>query len=195
MSLILGVDPGNNGALAVYDNDTRRIVSIDDMPFWWQSVGKKKRKRVDAIALAEKFDTFEMMSVDLMVMEAVGGRTGQSASAGFVFGYGVGLIYMAALYNRLIIETVPPATWKKIMNVPGKLAADDTAILARADELFPHDRHLFRGPSGGKKIDRAEAAMIARFGADHILPTMGFAGKQVEDTELKLAYGRADTGA
>ena len=134
MTLILGVDPGAGGAFAVYDSDTRKLLGIDDMPIWYQAVGKRKRKRVDALALADMFDLYEIMGVELVVMEAVGGRTGQSASAGFVFGYGVGLIYMAALYSRIVIETVPPGTWKKVMNVPGKSKADDSAIIARADE-------------------------------------------------------------
>jgi len=163
------------------------------MPVWFQAVGKRKRKRVDALALADMFDVYEMMGVELVVMEAVGGRTGQGAAAGFVFGYGVGLIYMAALYSRIVIETVPPASWKKVMNVPGKQAADDSAIIARADELFPHDRHNFRGERGGKKVDRAEAAMLAKFGADFVLHTLD--PLKANDVELKLAYKKADTGA
>lgn len=193
MTLVLGVDPGGSGAFAVYDTDTRRLVSVEDMPVWYQAVGKRKRKRVDALALAEMFDTYELMSVELVVMEAVGGRTGQGAAAGFVFGYGVGLIYMAALYSRIVIETIPPASWKKMMNVPGKQAADDSAIIARADELFPHDRHLFRGERGGKKVDRAEAAMLAKFGADFVLHTLD--PLRQNDVEFKLAYQKADTGA
>ncbi len=193
MTLVLGVDPGGSGAFAVYDTDTRRLVSVEDMPVWYQAVGKRKRKRVDALALAEMFDTYELMSVELVVMEAVGGRTGQGAAAGFVFGYGVGLIYMAALYSRIVIETIPPASWKKMMNVPGKQAADDSAIIARADELFPHDRHLFRGERGGKKVDRAEAAMLAKFGADFVLHTLD--PLKSNDVEFKLAYQKADTGA
>lgn len=191
MTLILGVDPGASGAFAVYDNIAQRIISIEDMPVWYQTIGKKKRKRVDALALADMFDTYEMMGVELVVMEAVGGRPRQSASAAFVFGYGVGLIYMAALYSRIVIETVPPAGWKKILNVPGKQNGSDDDILSRADEIFPHDRHLWRGERGGKKVDRAEAAMLARFGADHVLHTLG----QFTDAELRLAYQNADTGA
>lgn len=192
MTLIVGVDPGQTGAFAVYDTETRRVISIEDMPFWWQTVGKKKRRRVDGLALADMFDTYEMMGVELVVMEAVGGRPRQGASAGFVFGYGVGLIYMAALYSRIVIETVPPAAWKKIMNVPGKMNADDTAIINRADELFPLDRDKWRGPNGGKKVDRAEAAMMAKFGADHVLHTLA---TTVTDVELQLAYRQAETGA
>lgn len=191
MTLILGVDPGASGAFAVFDNVTQRLVSIDDMPVWYQTIGKKKRKRVDALAMADMFDTYELMGVELVVMEAVGGRPRQSASAAFVFGYGVGLIYMAALYSRIVIETVPPASWKKIMNVPGKQNGSDDDIINRADELFPHDRALWRGERGGKKVDRAEAAMMAKFGADHVLHTLG----QTTDAEFRLAYQNADTGA
>lgn len=191
MTLILGVDPGASGAFAIYDTVSRRIVSMEDMPVWYQTVGKAKRKRVDGLALADQFDTYSMMGVELVVMEAVGGRPRQSASAAFVFGYGIGLIYMAALYSKIVIETVPPAAWKKLMNVPGKQNGSDDDILARADELFPEDRHLFRGDRGGKKIDRAEAAMMAKFGAEHVWHTLG----QFTDAELRLAYQNAATGA
>lgn len=169
MALVLGVDPGNNGAFAVIDSTTQRVVSVQDMPIWFQAVGRKQRKRIDALALADMFDVFEMMGVELVIMEAVGGRTGQSASAGFVFGYGVGLVYMAALYSRIPIETVSPMMWKKVMNVPGKAKGDDTAIMARVVELFPHDRDMFFGPKGGKLVDRGEAAIIALFGARTVL--------------------------
>jgi hypothetical protein len=192
MTLVLGIDPGHGGAFAVYDTDTRRLVGdVIDCPTWLQVVGKRKRPRIDALAVADMFDVYVMMGVSLVVMEAVGGRPRQSAASGFVFGYTVGVTYMAAFYSGLVIETVPPQTWKQMMSVPGKARADDTAILARADELFPEDRAQFRGPSGGKKIDRAEAAIIAKFGGDIILPT--FQGSP--GVELRLAYRIADTGA
>jgi len=191
VTLALGVDPGAHGAFTVYDGEAGRIVQIDDMPTWLQAIGKKKRERIDALAVAELFDTYEMMGVELIVMESVGGRPQQSASAGFVFGYGVGLIYMAAVYSRIPMETVPAATWKALMRVPGKGKADDSAIMARAEEIFPHDRQLFYGVRGGKKVDRAEASMLAKFGTDHVLR----ADKIVRDLEAMIAYRRAETGA
>lgn len=172
MSIVVGIDPGATGALALYDTDTKRIIAMHDMPVWYQVVSNKKRKRLDPIAIADLFDTFELMGAELIVMEAVGGRPRQSATHAFTFGYGVGMLYMAAIYSRIIIETVPPGHWKKVMNVPGKTKADDTAIMYRADEMFPEDREMFRGVNGGKKIDRAEAAMMAKFGAEYILHTM-----------------------
>lgn len=192
MTLVLGIDPGSSGAFAVYDTATRRLVGpVQDLPVWYQTVGKAKRKRVDVLALADMFDEYEVMGVSLAVMEIVGGRGGQSAVAGFAFGYTVGVTYMAIFYSGIVIETVPPQTWKQMMNVPGKTKADASAIIARADECFPYDRAQFRGPQGGKLVDRAEAAMIAKFGGDFILPTLNPRG----DVELRLSHGKAFTGA
>ena len=73
--MVLGIDPGAKGAFAVYDTTTRRIVGdVEDCPLWYQTVGKRKRLRVDTLALADMFDTYAMMGVELIVMEAVGGR-------------------------------------------------------------------------------------------------------------------------
>jgi hypothetical protein len=192
VSLVLGIDPGSSGAFAVYDTESRALVGeVYDTPIWYQTVGKRKRKRVDALAIADLFDEFEVMGVELVVMEAVGGRRAQNAAHAFTFGYGVGIIYMAAFYSGIVIETVPPQTWKQVLKVPGKSKADDSAIMARADELFPADRAKFRGAKGGKRIDRAEAAMIAKFGGDTILNTLDPAA----DVELRLAYANAETGA
>ena len=192
MTLVLGIDPGSSGAMAVYDTQSRSLVGkVYDMPIWWQTVGKRKRKRIDAMAIADLMDEFEVMGVELIVMEAVGGRGGESGSGSFAFGYGVGVLYMAAFYSGIVIESVPPQTWKQILNVPGKSKADDSAIIARANELFPNDRDKFKGPKGGKKLDRAEAAMIAKFGGDVILDTLN----PQKDVELRIAYANADTGA
>lgn len=195
MTLVLGIDPGHSGALAVYDSDAKRIVSIDDMPTWFQVVGtKKKRPRIDALALADLFETYEMMGVGMIVIEAVGGRPSQSASAAFVFGYGYGLLYMCGLYSRIPLETVQPGTWKRVMNIQGKGKADDTAIMQRANELFGDDRDKFHTPGRRRntapRVDRAEAAMLAKYGGDHLLHI-----KTYTDTENMLTYRNADTQA
>lgn len=217
MSLVAGIDPGANGAIAVYDTASRSIVSVEDMPFWYQSVGKKQRKRIDPLALAELFEGLQVLGVDLVVMEAVGGRPRQSASSAFAFGYGVGLIYSCCMYSKLMIETVPPAKWKKLMNIPGKRGGKEQKkqiegmndgkeknvakrvaakqaegdIINRADQLFPGSRAMFSTQRGAYRMDRAEAAMLAKFGGDFVLATMPSLG----DVEFKLAYRNADTGA
>lgn len=172
MTKVAGIDPGASGAIAIYDTDTRRVIAMYDIPIWYASIGKRKKKRIDELALAELFEMLEMMNVELIVLEEVGGRPGQSASAGFSFGYGVGLICMAIVMKQMVVEKVPPRTWKSVMNVKGKAKATDEDIMAKAKEMFPKDVQLFRGVKGGKKIDRAEAAMLAKFGGDHVLNTL-----------------------
>lgn len=192
MTYVLGIDPGTGGALAVYDTVTRDVVGeIQDVPVWFQTVGKRKRKRVDTLALADMMDTFVLMGVELIVIEAVGGYGGQSTIGAFAFGYTVGVIYMASFYSGIAMDSVPPNTWKPAMNVPGKQKADDTAILQRANEVFPNARHQFTTARGGKRVDRAEAALIAKYGGDFILPH----APVKTDLERRLGYRHAETGA
>lgn len=201
MAFIAGIDPGINGAVAVYDTDTRRLISVEDMPTWVQVINKKKRKRIDPIALKDMFDTLMLLGVDLVVIEAVGGRPKQGAAAGFQFGHVVGMIYMALIYSKLMVETVPPTQWKKLLKVPGKAGGKDKtnaekklaeqAIMARANELFPHDRDSFRTPRGAYRMDRAEAAMLAKFGGEFVLRTM----QPADDERLADLYRNAETGA
>lgn len=192
MTLVAGIDPGAYGAFAVYDTTTRRIISVHDMPVWFMTIGKTKRARVDSLAVAELFDFFNMMGVELLVIEAVGGRPRQGAAAGFAFGYGVGLIAMGAILSKIMIETIPPDKWKKLLNVPGKAKAGDDDIMARGMELFPHDRALFYTERGRKLVDRMEAAMLAKIGGDIVLRTMS---ERTDDVEYKLAYRNGGFGA
>lgn len=196
MSKVLGIDPGLSGALAVYDDETGAL-DILDMPTWMQTVGKTKRKRIDAVELRDTMEVLAEAGVQLAVLEAVGGRPKQSASAAFVFGYTVGLVYMACMNVRLPIETVPPGSWKKIMRCP----TDDDGIAYRADEIFPNHTHMWRGKPRLIKgemrqaiwHDRAEAALLAKFGCVHIMKSDAPLLKS--DPELALTYRRALTGA
>lgn len=189
---VIGVDPGLSGALAYYDK-RNNIMIMHDMPSWNMSVGKKTRKRVDAVQLIEILTMYQMYGAELLVMEAVGGRPNQGAGGAFVFGYTVGLVYMAAVMLRIPVDTVPSQTWKRMMKVPGKQKGDNADIVQRADNLLPEHRELWRGPQGGLKVDRAEAALIAKFGEDHVLHSAHRA--DARDPELELAYRRADTGS
>ena len=200
---VIGVDPGGSGALAHYDI-TNNTLDVEDIPTWNMAVGQKVRKRIDGVGLLEYFEMKKMMGVQLVMIEAVGGRPKQSASSGYVFGFGVGLIYMACIATRLPIETVPPQTWKKMMRVPGKgkraaakegrtLKQTEGMIVQRADELFPSYSSLWRGPRGGYRLDRAEAAILARYAGDYALRSTN--AIRIQDAEWQMVYRGADTGA
>lgn len=199
LSLVLGVDPGLHGALALYSGGQKTVVQVWDMPTLNVIINRKERKRIHAAALADLTAGFKMMGVTLAVMEAVGGLPRQSASGAFVFGFATALVYMALVKEQIPVESVSSQIWKKTMRVPGKgfsSPATDRSInqiiVQRADELMPDAAHLWRGERGGLNVGRAEAGLIAKYGADVLL--RGPVIKKFE-TEGRLAYNAVELGA
>lgn len=133
------------------------------MPTFTHVAGKRKRERVDCIALVEWFALQSAMGVDRAVIELVSGRPQQSAGAGFVFGAAYGMVYASAVAACVPIEIITSQEWKRKLRVPGKQGGNE-AIIKRADELLPNHRHWWRGPKGGLLVDRCEAAMLAWYG-------------------------------
>lgn len=156
--LILGIDPGAYGAMALYDTEARRIVFSSDMPTSEIKVGKTKRKRlVIPHLIANLAFVRSEFEAKVAVIEEVGGITGQSASAAFAFGYSVGVTHAAALAVGFAVETVQPGKWKKELKVP----VDKKDAVAKACELLPDDKQRFYNKRGTPQDGVAEAAMIA----------------------------------
>lgn len=186
--IVIGVDPGTGGALAAYDQASG-MLDVSDIPHRMIPVGRTKRKRIDVVDLRDYMEMWKLMGCGLVMLEAPGPRPQQTQAAGFQLGYACGMIHMAASAARIPVTTVDPREWKKSMRLPGKVGrltkderdttvgdelkalkksrndANANAIIARADELFPSHSHLFRGKMGGYKLDRAEAAVLAKYGA------------------------------
>lgn len=148
---VVGVDPGCYGALGVLNNG--RLSAYQDMPILKVRRGKSDKAEVDGYAVA-KF--FRVIEPDVVVVEQVGGMTGQSASAAFNFGRAAGAVEYAAKALGLRVEMVAPITWKKALKVnPGK-----DGSRAMAMKLWPGASAVFER----KKDDgRAEAALIAHW--------------------------------
>lgn len=156
--LILGIDPGAHGAMALYDTEARRIIFSSEMPTSEIRVGRTKRKRLVIAHLISSL-TFirNEFEAQVAVVEEVHGFTGQSASAAFTFGYAVGVTHAAAMAAGFAVETVAPGKWKKELKVP----VDKTDAVAKACELLPEDRQRFYNKRGTAQDGIAEAAMIA----------------------------------
>jgi hypothetical protein len=156
--IICGVDPGFSGAWVWLDTGTCRILKVEDMPVVTQTVGRMHRRRVDKTALEELVAD---CNADLVVVEDPGARPRQTGA--MAFGFGLGCVHMALHAARIRLETIVPAKWKKDLRVP----ANKKEAVIRAEELFPEAREMFRGPRGGVMDGRAEAAMLAFYGAKH----------------------------
>lgn len=153
--MILAVDPGIHGALAVYLDGK---IGVEDMPTYKAKAGARKTDRlfIDEPALV-RIVTGAGLAGYTLVIESVGGIPGQSAPSAFNFGHGVGVVIGAALATGMRIERVASSTWKSALRVP----ADKRAARARASELIPDLAHMWPLQ---KHDGRAEASMLALYG-------------------------------
>lgn len=150
-SLIVGIDPGAHGAIALLDR-RGHVQNIHDMPTVKVKVGKTYR---DRLSIQGFIDLLRGVEIDIVVIEQVGGMTGQSASAAFTFGLGCGLIHGAVAALNLPSCFLPPQRWKKAAG----LGPDKGAARLMAQQLWPdHAKQFARVKDDG----RAEAALIAR---------------------------------
>lgn len=162
--VLIAADPGLHGALAFYDTRTGQM-EIADMPVTRKDrEGKAAKPVIDQVELLATMQVFVGMGATHFIVEEVGGMPGQGASHSFHFGFGAGLLRMAAVASGLIIEPVSPQRWKAAM----KVSTTPAAIRARASEVIPTHAHLWAlgkfKPNSDVGLGRAEAALLAAYG-------------------------------
>ncbi len=164
--LILAADPGLKGSTVLLDIATRKLIYFADS----HSIKHGSKNHLDAPRLADELILYSR-EIRFAVIEDVGGgiytdksgqRRGQGSAASFSFGRSAGIIdgLMAAWGIRII--KVRPATWKSLMN----LSSNKSDSLTLARKLFPDNQNLF---TRKKDADKAEASLLAWFGADRLL--------------------------
>lgn len=152
MSVVVGIDPGAEGAIAwLYDGE---LAAVMDLPIDVVTVGKSKRRRLNAGTLAERL---RRCRPDLVMLEEVGAMPGEGSVGAFSFGRCAGLIEGVVAGLGIPHRLVKPADWKRAMGV----TADKTMCRVIAGRLFPHKADAFvRVRDDG----RAEAALLALYG-------------------------------
>lgn len=154
--LVLGVDPGLSGAVAVLDGDS--VLYLEDLPTV-QFSNARIKNRVDGASLAAMLAPYADR-IRLAVVERVGARPGEAASGAFCFGYTSGVIHGVLGALRIPVELPMPVTWKKAMG----LGKDKDLSRSRAIELYPSMAPLL---TRKKDHDRAEAILLATYGKRH----------------------------
>ena len=150
-ALILGIDPGKTGALALLDPDCA-IVAIEDMP---DATGAALGAQIAALLADWSPHTIAAAWVEFQT-----GRPGQSSSAMFTFATGYGAILGALGALHIPVHHVTPAHWKRTQRV----TKDKASSRQRFAELWgAHAGMVKRVKDDG----RAEAALIARHGLLH----------------------------
>jgi len=147
-NIVWGIDPGLNGALALFSPEDHGI-EIFDMPIMEV---KKKRTIVPALVA----DILRQHPAPIFI-EQVNAMPNQGVTSMFNFGKGFGILLGVAAGLQMQVTTVTPLVWKRALKVPsGKDGSRE-----RATQLLP----AFAQKFARKKDDgRAEASLISYYG-------------------------------
>lgn len=157
MPVIVGIDPGNSGALAFLDTDAATVRIVDMPTFEFETT--KKRVSIDPYSIVAEMQQYD--DIAHVYIEEVFSSPQMGVVSAFNFGEGKGILKGIVAAMNVPFTQVKPARWKKDMKVP----ADKRASVQRASQLFPGAAPAFKGPRGGIFDGRAEAALLALYGA------------------------------
>lgn len=156
--MIIGIDPGNTGAIAVLA-EGGRLIAIHDMPL--MANGKKQQVNPSELTnILREYLTgrYELAVGPTVHLERVSAMPGQGVSSMFNFGMGFGVIQGVVAALGIPVKLVTPQSWKKRAGLIGK---DKDNARTLAQQLYPS------APLGRKKdIGRADAILIAKFGQE-----------------------------
>lgn len=161
-SLIIGIDPGFTGALALYDPGARNVVDVWDMPLIKGTGvlgGLDKRPEIDPAGLARIISPLTSR-LSLAVVERVSASPGAGVTSMFRFGEGYGML-VGVLYGCGVPKVLkpPPAVWKVSLG----LSSDKRVSLAAVSQYLGEQvRHKYCPLV--KDHGRAEAMLLAVYG-------------------------------
>ncbi|MBX3537670.1 MAG: hypothetical protein KF735_08535 [Chelatococcus sp.] len=145
------MDPGLSGALAFYFPATPDRVIAEDVPC--------VNGRIDGTTLGRRI---RQLAPTLAIIETVHSMPGQGVASMFKFGQAFGSVLGVIEDQEIPSHLVASGMWKRHF----RLSADKEASRDLALRLFPATAEHF---ARKKHHGRAEAALIARYGAEIIL--------------------------
>ncbi|HKQ14442.1 MAG TPA: hypothetical protein VJT80_13490 [Steroidobacteraceae bacterium] len=145
--LTIGVDPGQQGALAVLTS-SGTVECVADLPV----IRDRSLAWIDGAELQSILLAALRGRTARAIVERVSAMPKQGVASSFAFGVAFGSILSVLQAMHVSIELVTPSTWKRALG----LSSDKRASLDRARLLFP-TADLSRAKDHG----RAEALLIA----------------------------------
>lgn len=146
--IIIGIDPGLSGAIAVIDSNNKYNLMVCDMPVMPLS----KTKRQVNLATISKY--LKVWKPRYVFLEQVHSMPKQGVASSFNFGMGYGGIQGVLYALDISFTLITPQKWKKQFNLIGK---DKKMSIPIAQQHFPNMEI-------GKKDGRADALLIAEWG-------------------------------
>jgi crossover junction endodeoxyribonuclease RuvC len=152
--IIIGVDPGINGAISVIEN--KKILEVYDTPTMID--GKKNKRQINGAQVTNIFkERLNLNKEVIVVVEQVNAMPGQGVTSMFNFGQSFGVIKGICAALSLPIHFVRPAKWKKHFNL---IKTNKDASRTKVIESYPEiSSKLHRK----KDSNRADAILIALY--------------------------------
>ena len=154
MRLIIGIDPGLDGGVAILpiDGSGPRVYPMPTMP--------GKRRTVDARGLSLLLR--EAKGAELVAVEDVHSHPKQGVASTFAFGRAFGEVLGVVGALELPLELVTPQRWKK--SILEGTAKDKHAAIRYASKRFPSASLLASPRSRVNHDGMADALCLAEFG-------------------------------
>ena len=152
--IIIGIDPGINGAISVIEN--KKIIEVYDTPTMID--GKKNKRQINGAQVTNIFkERLNGEKEVVVVVEHVNAMPGQGVTSMFNFGQSFGVIKGICAALNLPIYFVRPTKWKKHFNL---IKTNKDASRTKVIEVYPEiSSKLHRK----KDSNRADAILIALY--------------------------------
>lgn len=161
---VIGIDPGLSGAIAVVNGDGNDLIGVYDMPTLQVSYKGKARTELDNYALTDMLRLIVQQAGGAgearAIIEKVGPMPKQGVTSIFRFGQSYGAVEAAVAATGIRTSYVTPVVWKRYYS----LSRSKGVSRSYAKRLWPGHGEIFKLV---KHDGRAEAALIAKWGAEH----------------------------
>lgn len=159
-TIFIGIDGGKDGAVAVKVSGSR-ILSLYDTPTYEVKKARNKIKReFDERGMFDILKPFAGIEGVCVILEAAHAMPKQGVTSMFSTGEGYGLWRGLLTGLSMSFEIVNAKKWQKVMGfIKSNPKGQSYKIASR---LFPEAE--FKGPRGGIKDGRCDAALIAECG-------------------------------
>ena len=152
--IIIGIDPGINGAISVLKN--KKIIEVYDTPTMID--GKKNKRQINGAQVTniikERLNTNDEV---IVVVEQVNAMPGQGVTSMFNFGQSFGVIKGICAALSIPIYFVRPMKWKKHFNL---IKTNKDASRTKVIEAYPDISDKLHRK---KDSNRADAILIALY--------------------------------
>jgi len=158
--LVIGIDPGKTGALAVIKHEPKEVpvvYAVYDTPLF--------DGNYDIFEMYRLVSNFVGLTTAHFIIEKVHSMPGQGVASMFNFGMGYGIWQGIIASTGCPLTYVAPQTWKKAL-MEGMKEKDDARL--RVKELFPKACDLVYRK---KDTGRADAILIAEYGRRQLYGT------------------------